>query len=302
MVEHREEAHGAQRPVAAREREIGGDLEQQRQVAGIARQRADHAQHPIVHVAPGGQRVRVAAAADEPETGLVAPDAVEMRGVADRGADVAAAFAGHHPTRHRGRAAARGAAGDARVVVRVVGAAVKRVVALEVGEVGRDIGLAQDHRARGLEPLDHHAVARGDVVLELDMAPGGRQSGDVEAFLDRHRYAEQRLVAPRHGHRPRGFARAVEVGDHHGVDVGIELLDLGDGALDRLQWGTLAAPHRRRGGDRAGPVGQLWICHALFPIDSFIKSLPFLRDMDRVLHGPKERSPAVARARLPVPG
>src|SRR3546814_20730962 len=68
------------------------------------------------------------------------------------------------------------------------------------------------------------------------MPPAGWQSGYVEAFLDRHRYAEQRLVRSgrRAVHRPGGFERAFEVADHHRIDMRIETFDPRDGILHRL--------------------------------------------------------------------
>ena len=70
--------------------------------------------------------------------------------------------------------------------------AVDRIVALPVGEAHRHVGLAEHHRARRGEALHGQRVLVGGAVALLLIAPGGRQAGEVEALLHRHRHAEQR--------------------------------------------------------------------------------------------------------------
>src|SRR3546814_16672054 len=83
-----------------------------------------------------------------------------------------------------------------------------------------------------------------------DVCSSDRQPGYVEAFLDRHRYAEQRLVRSgrRAVHRPGGFERAFEVADHHRIDMRIETLDPRDGILHRFARAQFPRSEERRVG------------------------------------------------------
>src|SRR3546814_16423966 len=71
-----------------------------------------------------------------------------------------------------------------RSIVGVAGAAVIGIVRLQIGQPDGDVGLAEDHRARRLEPLDGDRTGLGDMIGVLGKAPARRQPGDVEA-LDR---------------------------------------------------------------------------------------------------------------------
>ena len=84
---------------------------------------------------------------------LVAVDAAEMRGIADRAADIRSALERREAGRERGRRATRGTARRVPVLPGIVGRAVDLVVALEVGEGERDVRLAEVMRARGLDAL-----------------------------------------------------------------------------------------------------------------------------------------------------
>src|SRR6266568_2911779 len=67
------------------------------------------------------------------------------------------------------------------------------VVALEIPQADRDIGLADDDGARRLQPRDDEGIFRRLEVFEMRKAPGRRQAGDVEGFFQGHGNAEQRL-------------------------------------------------------------------------------------------------------------
>ena len=82
---------------------------------------------------------------------LVAEDAAIVRRVADRGADVAADLQARHAGRQGRRRAAGIAAGGTLQVPGVVGGAVDLVEALPVRQVQRDVGLAVDDGAGGLQ-------------------------------------------------------------------------------------------------------------------------------------------------------
>ncbi len=123
---------------------------------------------------------------------LVPVDAAVVRGIADRGADVAAELEAREPRRERRRRAAGGPAGRAQQVPGIVGGAVDRVEALPVGEQHRDIGLAEDDGARALQALHRKRVLACHVVLEFRHAPGGGPARDVKGLLHRHRQTVQR--------------------------------------------------------------------------------------------------------------
>jgi hypothetical protein len=148
--------------------------------------------------------------------------------------------------------------------VRVAGAAIDRVDALPVGQVDRHIGLADDDRARRLQPLHQQRILQGDLVLEARMAPGGREPGDIEALLDGHRHAEQRLVKPpgRGVHRLGCGIGGLEIRHREGIDGAIAFLDPSDRRVDRLRHAELARADCQRGGEGTRLVGELRIGHA----------------------------------------
>ncbi len=169
---------------------------------------------------------------------LVAVDAAEVRRHADRAADVGAELQRDHAGRQGRGGPAGGPARRAGQVVGIAGAAVDRIVALVIGQPGRDIGLAEDHRAGRLQPADADGVGRGHELLEGLEAPGGRQAPDVVGLLDRHRQAEQRAALPAGQGGvggAGGLAGAGEVAHHHGVDGLIAGLDAGDGFVGQFQ-------------------------------------------------------------------
>ena len=213
----------------------GHDLERQSEVVGAPRQRpadVDVDRRPSA-------RDREAPLRHHPVGGFMAVDAAVVRRVADRAADVAARLQGREPGRQRRRRAARGAARHPAHVPRVVGRAVDRVEGLPVAEPHRHVGLAEDHRARRQQPVDRERVRLRPVVPQLRQAPGGRQPGDVERLLDRHRHPVQGPpdLAPRQRlvRRPGAPARPVRVEHHDGVEVRVEPLGPCQVELQKLQ-------------------------------------------------------------------
>ena len=153
--------------------------------------------------------------------------------------------------------------------MRIARATIDRVETLPVGEIDRHIGLADDHRAGLFQAPHQYGILGGDVIAIFGMAEGGWQAGDIEAFLDRHRHAEQRLIAPsvlgRSGRIKRagsGIGR-FEIGDRQRVDAGIKVLEPHDRRIHRLGDAQPPLADRRRRGERAGFLGQLRISHAM---------------------------------------
>ena len=181
-----------------------------------------------------------------------------MRGDADRPADIAAHLDRDIAGGEAGGRPARTAARRARGVERVVRPAVDRVDRLPVAEPLGQVGLAEDDRARRLQPAHHLGIARRNVAGVLREAPVRRQPLDVEGFLHRHRHAKQRHRVG--GHRARvdrvgGGARAVEVADDDGVDRAVARLDPRDRRFGFGACAGLARPDRGGGGER-GPHGR----------------------------------------------
>ena len=210
----------------------GQNIQRNRQIGGGAAHRADDRD------IRAGRRTgrRIAVIRQQPIGRLVAEYAAEMRRHADRPADIAADLEpGQSGGKRRGRSAGRSAR---RVggVPRVGGGAVNRIIALPVGQIDRNVGLAEDHRPGGFQPADRDRRYRDRVGLHLHMATGGRQSLDVEALFHRGRNAEQRrcLVCLRiEASRPR--SGPVEVADDDGVDRRIMLFRASDIMVEQFQ-------------------------------------------------------------------
>ena len=99
----------------------------------------------------------------------------EMSGVSYRATDVGAALEPCHPTRQSDRRASGRTTGSPSEIPGIVGRAVHVVVALEVREVERNVGLAQDMGAGALETLDDNSIGPGDVLCGAGAAPRGRE-------------------------------------------------------------------------------------------------------------------------------
>ena len=234
------------------ERDIGEYVEFGGEVVRVARHRADYRQGDAGEI---GAREIMAVRVERGVARLVAPDAAKGGGHADRAADVRADFDRHVAGGERRCCAARRAAADAIMVVRVAGAAVIGVVGLQIGEADGDVGLAEDYRAGGLHALDGDRVGLGDMVGVFGEAPAGGEAGDVEAFLDRHGYAEERASLIFFGigagvvERLGGSAGTVEIADDDGVDLAVAGFDARDRGFGLGERGSFTGTDRGGGGE-----------------------------------------------------
>lgn len=226
----------------------GHDVEQEREVAGGARHRTDDGE--VVVDRQGGPWWRDhAAGRRQSERRLVRVDTAEVRGGAQRTGEVGAHGERAEPGRQGRRRSAGGPARRAFAVPRVVGGAVDLVEALQILQTQRDIGLAEHHRACGLEPRHLHRVLGRCEVPVLRHAPGRGHPGHVVALLDRDRNTQQRpILAP--AERLVGMTRrrpgSIEVGHADRVDLPVVPLDPGDRRLGQFRRGHLTSAQRGR--------------------------------------------------------
>ena len=167
-----------------------------------------------------------------------------MRGHPDRAADVRADRERTETRGQRRARSARGAAGRPAEIPRVVRRPVDVVVALEIPQADRDIGLADDDGACRLQPRDHKGVFRRLEIPEMRKAPCRRQAGDVERFLEGHGNAEQRqpLAAAKRGIGGAcGVSRAIEIANDDRVDPPVQRLDARDRMREQLGRGHFAS-------------------------------------------------------------
>ncbi len=179
----------------------------------------------------------------------MAENAAVVRRVANRGADVATRLdPGEARGERRGRAA-RGAAGRAADVPRIVGRAVNRIVALPVGQHHRHVALAEQRHARIDHALRQHGGRLRDVVLHRRQAPGGGRARDLKALLDGHRHAVQRPEALPLLQRGvggfRALARLLAVHPDDRVELRIVCLDAAEEVIEQFERAQLLAADER---------------------------------------------------------
>ena len=267
VIGHRQYPAIAQGLAGAAQRDCRRQFKQQGKVFGIARERACDRQNTVVRVLAGKNRVVVPVFRHQAPARLVPPYAAEMRRDPHRPADVRAELARHHAGGDGGSRPSGGTTRAACRIVRIAGAAIDRVEALPVGEIDWHVGLAEQDRTCRLELADDPGIARGQLVAIGFMPPTGRQPGNVETLLDRHRYAVERLVVAwtALGQRPGGITRAVEIAHHDRIDAGVEVLDPGECGFDSFDRRQHSAADLRRQRNRAGLAGQLRKSHAIVP-------------------------------------
>ena len=144
----------------------------------------------------------------------------------------------HHARRHRRRRARRGAAGRAFGVVRVA-----RLARVIDGELGGH-GLAQDHRARGAQALDHRGVPGRPAPGVQHGAVLGRHVAGIDDVLDADRDAVQRPLRPAEPPRlvaaPGLGAGELGIEEGPGLDARFVVGDPGQAGLGQLEGGDLA--------------------------------------------------------------
>ena len=125
--------------------------------------------------------------------------------------------------------------------------AVQRVVGLEIREIRRDVGLAEENRAGGAETADRDTVGPADVVAKRLETPRRRRILHDVGLLDRHRDAVQgtEFVPPRDCRigAVRVVAGALESPNRHGVDsLDVEPLDALDIVRRQLRRADFPVP------------------------------------------------------------
>ncbi len=196
------------------------------------------------------ERVRHLVVRDHAERRLEADEAAARGGQTRRRAGVRRERDALQPRRHRcGRAAARSTGGmcEAPRVARRAGH--RRIGEQLVGELRRG-GLADDHRARGLESRHGHGVRIRDVVRHGARAPHGAEARSVDDVLHRHRHAGERPDRFARGDAAidvaRRLARRVVRDGGVGVECRLGRVDAGQALLDRLGRRDLALADRLR--------------------------------------------------------
>ncbi len=244
------------------------DVESQREIGGAARHRTDDGEVVLERQRRHIGR-RLAAPGYQDEARLVGVDAAVVRGHAQRAADIGAELERHVARGERRRRSSRRAARRPSQVPGVVGPPVDVVVALPIGERERNVGLAEDDGAGGLQARNRESILLGPEVLGCRKAPRGGQAGDVIGFLDGHRHAQQRTalaLRQRRVGRLGSSPRPVEVPHHDRVDRLVARLDPRNGSLQQFDGRHLACsqkPDQLRG--RA--VVQIARCsHDLVPL------------------------------------
>ena len=154
----------------------------EREVVRAARQRAD-----MIEACREGERAR---AAQPPVSRLEPEHAAERSRGADRAIGVGAERKRHETAGDRGGRAARGAAGHACAIMRVVHRTVMEILAGEIIGVFAHVQRADEDGAGGFEPLDQCRVAPRRRCVAIDLRAGKRRHpGNVEEILHRERHA-----------------------------------------------------------------------------------------------------------------
>ncbi len=214
----------------------------ERVVARDGREHQAQVRHVARHGAEHGERVpavRAARVGHQAGRGAEAHDAVEGGGVAQAAARVRAGGEGHHVAGQRDGRAARGAGGVLRRVEGVARRAPHRVAGVRAEAELGDVGLAEDHAARGADAGDDAVVVVRHVVGEERAAPGGSQALGGLEILDAERQAVERAerrVAARHLGLAflRAGAGGALVHRGHRVDGGVHLRDAGEAGVQEF--------------------------------------------------------------------
>ncbi len=133
-------------------------------------------------------------AADPAVGGLDADDAAQGRRLAHAAARIGAQGAKGQARRHRGRAAAAGAARHAAQIPGIVRGKIGRVLGGRAHGELVGVGLAQDHRPGGPQFLNDGGAKGRHIVLQDARAAGSGQALDADDVLDGQGDAQQRVV------------------------------------------------------------------------------------------------------------
>ena len=173
--------------------------EHERRVLGRLREHARlvearcEGDHPVARDAPVGR--------------LEAGESREGARLADRAAGVGAGRDRRDARGDRGRGAARGAARHHRRVPRVLHRAVEARLVRRAHRELVHVGLAEQHHAGGVEPLDDRRVVGRDEVREHARAAARQDPAGAEDVLVRERHAGERPALAARDARIRAAAR-----------------------------------------------------------------------------------------------
>ena len=125
------------------------------------------ARHRSMHRASAGMKTSRTSDGDAAERGAKAEHVVERGGIASEPRVIAAVGDGQHPQRERDGRAAAASAGGLRLIVGVERGAEDRIIGMRAEAEFRDVGFADDDRARALYPLDQDRIGAGIKSLRI---------------------------------------------------------------------------------------------------------------------------------------
>ena len=165
--------------------EAGGDLE----YGGCVRRGQRKDRYAVERAARGNDAVR----AQQPASGLEPDEVVKRGGDAARSRRVGAERKTDEARRHRDRRARARSARNIARVERVARHAKRRARTDEAGRELVEIGLADQHRSGGHQPLNDRGRSGGRVG-KSGAGGRGRHAGDIDIVFHGKRNAEQRQL------------------------------------------------------------------------------------------------------------
>ena len=216
------------------------DVHEQRGVGDGPAERADL----VERAGEGDQPIP----ADAAVGGLETDQAAQRRRLADRAAGVGAERRAAHPRRQRRGRCRRCDPPGTRMVSHGLRVVLKALFSVETAHRELvEIGLADDHRAGGLE-LAHDGASYGARKFCQHLrGAGGRAEARAEIVFERDRHAGQRAGALAVVDRPRLLQGPLGIGAVEGEDLRFELFDPGQRLARQLERTKSSSLGSRRG-------------------------------------------------------